>query len=65
MEKVIEEWQDENSPVDMEEGINDKNDDDNEKMMRKKRKMKQQIPKAPQLVKVKEWITKEVARMLF
>ena len=38
----------------MEEGINDKNDDDNEKMMRKKRKMKQQIPKAPQLVKVKE-----------
>ena len=64
MYKVVEEYPNHTSPFEMEECVNDKVYDKNERMMRKKRKMKQQIMKAPHLVKVKELTMKEVARML-
>ena len=43
MDKVIEECPNATSPVDMEECVNDKVYDENEKMMRENRKKKQQI----------------------
>ena len=54
MDKVIEECPYETSPAEMEECANRKVYDENEKLISKKRKMKQQILKAPHLVKVKE-----------
>ena len=64
MDRVIEECPDDTYPVEMKEGGNDTVDDENKKMMRKKRKTKQQILKAPHLVKVKDLMIKEVATML-
>ena len=54
LEKVREECPDETYPVDMEDCVNDKVYDGNEKIMRKKRRMKQQILKATYFVKVKK-----------
>ena len=50
LDKVIEECPDETSSVEMEEGVYDKVDDENEKLMRKKRKMKQPIYESTTIV---------------
>ena len=53
LDKVIEECPDETSSVEMEEGVYDKVDDENEKLMRKKRKMKQPIYESTTIVQGK------------
>ena len=54
LNKVREEIPDDSSPVEMDKGVLIKMMTRMEKMIRKKRKMKQQIMKAPQLVKLND-----------